>query len=77
MQKWEYTTVVQRHSSETGQPDLPTEGEAPINLNQLGEQGWELVAVVPITLYQQMAIPRPVPLKHFLMEYLFKRPRGT
>jgi hypothetical protein len=41
MQTWEYTTVVQKHSSETG--EVSTEA-AQINLNQLGDQGRELVA---------------------------------
>jgi hypothetical protein len=74
MQTWEYTTVVQKHSSETG--EVSTEA-APINFNQLGDQGWELVAVVPITLYQQMWMPRTLPLKYFLMEYVFKRPKAS
>ena len=72
MQKWEYTTVAQTLSSKTGQPEPPPKGEGPINLNQLGEQGWELVAVVPVAVYAQLATGYTGHL-----EYIFKRPKGA
>jgi len=50
MQKWEYTTITRKRIWKVGIGPLESKGwEADItpNIRDLGEQGWELVTVVP------------------------------
>ena len=59
MQKWEYKTI------STG-----SEEWIPANLDVLGQQGWELVAIVPIARDKQTDSGATIQLI-----YAFKRPK--
>lgn len=53
MQKWEYLLKIQARGYTgilTG-GGKPTKWEGDVNLEQLGQEGWELIAVVPISSF--------------------------
>lgn len=70
MQRWEYYTFTQTRTH-VSKPSWTTDWQPKIDLPKLGEEDWELVAVVPIADYQGAASG----LTHQL-HYTFKCPKG-
>ena len=68
MSKWEYQTIVLKRELKQGMGRSSFEWKQPIDLNKFGEEGWELVAVVPISDHQSSIGG----LTHEL-RYIFKR----
>jgi len=69
MQKWEYQVIsIKRKRKETFS-SLTYEWETGIDLGKMGEEGWELVSVLPIANLDKI-----VGITHEL-QYFFKRPK--
>ena len=49
MSKWEYQTIVLKRELKHGFTGTSFEWKQPIDLNKFGEEGWELVTVVPVS----------------------------
>jgi hypothetical protein len=73
MQRWEYQTITLKREYKTNiiTGASVTNWNSTINLQQLGEEGWELVSVVPIADFQSDYSG----FTHQL-QYIFKRPKG-
>jgi hypothetical protein len=68
MPKWEYQTIILKRELKLGFSASLTQWSPSIDLDRLGEEGWELVSIVPIANYQGDASG----LTHQL-HYVFKR----
>lgn len=65
MRTWEYKEIVQHPIYEGYLEKVFKRLEPPINYEQLGEKGWELVTVTPISAYSGITIA---------VHSIFKRP---
>jgi hypothetical protein len=68
MQKWEYQTITLKREHKIGiLSTASTEWQPPINLRQLGEEGWELISIAPLADVRGFTDQ---------LQYTFKRPKG-
>jgi hypothetical protein len=64
MQKWEYQAIATKGKRIQAWTSIRYEWEPIPDLNEMGEEGWELVAVVPIAGFDQGNIIT-IELKYF------------
>jgi|WetSurSiteA1Bulk_404760.scaffolds.fasta_scaffold06650_5 hypothetical protein len=80
MQKWEYTTIWWSSGLDEVRIDgeLVAKGESALALpfiQQLGEQGWELVGIVSQAIAIHPNAPYLTPIQASPIRFYFKRPK--